>query len=261
MSGSLVVAGVLTESELARYSRQILLPDFDIVGQETLGRACVLIVGLGGLGSPAALYLAAAGVGHLRLADGDTVELSNLQRQIVHDEASLGVNKARSAAQRLAALNSATQLHVFEECLQGRALAAAIAGADLVVDASDSFATRYALNRACLDARVPLLSAAAVRLEGQLALFDARAGGACYRCLYPLAAADDQRQACAESGVLGPVVGVLGSLLALEAVKFLAGMQTLRDEVLMLDLRTLGQYRLRLQRRPDCSDCGSGTAP
>ena len=251
---------MLTDADLLRYSRQLLLPDFGIAGQEALARSTVLIVGLGGLGSPAALYLTAAGVGHLRLADGDIVEVSNLQRQVIHDEAGLGLNKAASAARRLAALNSATSLHVIEQSLQGAILQDAVVGADLVLDASDRFATRYALNRACLQARVPLLSAAAIRFEGQLALFDTPGGGACYRCLYPLGGAGDESLACAENGVLGPVVGVLGSLQALEAVKFLAGLKSLHDEVLMMDLRSLSQYRLRLQRRPDCADCGPGSA-
>jgi len=252
-----VAAGMLTDADLVRYSRQLLLPDFGIDGQQALAAARVLIVGLGGLGSPAALYLAAAGVGHLRLADGDAVTSSNLQRQILHDETTLGMNKAASAVRRLAALNSTTRLQPIAAHLQGRALAEAVAGQDLVIDASDRFSTRYAVNRACVELGVPLLSASAVRLEGQLALFDTRSGGACYRCLYPPAAADDAQQACAESGVLGPVVGVLGSLLSLEALKYLAGLPTLRDEVLMLDLRALSQYRLRLQRKPDCPDCGS----
>ncbi len=252
-----MAAGMLTDADLARYSRQLLLPDFGIDGQQALAAARVLVIGLGGLGSPAALYLAAAGIGHLRLADGDVVEPSNLQRQILHDETTLGMNKAASAVRRLAALNSTIQLQPFATHLQGRTLVEAVAGQDLVIDASDRFSTRYAVNRACLDMGVPLLSASAVRLEGQLALFDTPSGGACYRCLYPLAAADDDRQACAESGVLGPVVGVLGSLLSLEALKYLTGLPTLRDEVLMLDLRTLSQYRLRLQRKPDCPDCGS----
>jgi molybdopterin-synthase adenylyltransferase len=247
---------VLTDSDLDRYSRQLLVPDIDVAGQEALAAATVLVVGLGGLGSPAALYLAAAGVGTLRLADGDRVELSNLQRQIAHTEAGLGDNKALSAARAVRAINHKLRVEVIDCHLDAYSMAEAVQGANLVLDASDRFATRYALNRACVAAGVPLLSAAAIRLEGQLALFDSARGGPCYRCLYPDAAADDGSLACAENGVLGPVVGVLGSLQALEAIKYLVGMeQTLRDAVLMLDLRSLSLQRLALDRRRDCPDC------
>tara|TARA_R110002110_G_scaffold201232_2_gene412202 strand:+ start:6957 stop:7721 length:765 start_codon:yes stop_codon:yes gene_type:complete len=249
-------AAVLDDSDLERYSRQLLVPEVDIAGQEALAAATVLVVGLGGLGCPAALYLAAAGVGTLRLADGDRVELSNLQRQVAHTEAGLGDNKAESAARAVRALNQRVEVEVLARHLDADSMGAAIRGADLVLDASDRFATRHALNRGCVAAGVPLLSAAAIRMEGQLALFDTARGGPCYRCLYPDAAADDSNAACAENGVLGPVVGVLGSLQALEAIKFLVGMeQSLRGAVLMLDLRSLSLQRLVLERRSGCPDC------
>ncbi|MEQ9462077.1 MAG: molybdopterin-synthase adenylyltransferase MoeB [Haliea sp.] len=247
---------MLDDVDLERYSRQLLVPDLDVAGQEMLAAATVLVVGLGGLGCPAALYLAAAGVGTLRLADGDRVELSNLQRQIAHTEAGLGDNKARSAARAVSAINRGVRVDVIDHHLDAGNMAAAVEGVDLVLDASDRFATRYALNRACVAAGVPLLSAAAIRLEGQLALFDTAAGGPCYRCLYPDAAADDDSLACSENGVLGPVVGVLGSLQALEAIKYLVGMEsTLRDALLVLDLRSLALQRLALVRRRSCPDC------
>lgn len=247
---------MLGDADLERYSRQLLVPDVDIAGQEALAAATVLVLGLGGLGCPAALYLAAAGVGTLRLADGDRVELSNLQRQIAHTEAGLGDNKAISAARAVGAINRGTRVEVIDRHLDAHGMVAALEGVDLVLDASDRFATRYALNRACVAAGVPLLSAAAIRLEGQLALFDTARGGPCYRCLYPEAAADDNSLACAENGVLGPVVGVLGSMQALEAIKYLVGIeQNLRDAVLMLDLRSLSLQRLALARRPGCPDC------
>ncbi len=247
---------MLGDAQLERYSRQLLVPDVDIAGQERLAAATVLIVGLGGLGCPAALYLAAAGVGTLRLADGDQVELSNLQRQIAHTEAGLGDNKALSAARAARAVNGTVRVEVIDRHLDAGSMAAAVEGVDLVLDASDRFATRYALNRACVAAGAPLLSAAAIRLEGQLALFDTAAGGPCYRCLYPDAAADDGSLACAENGVLGPVVGVLGSLQALEAIKYLVGMTPgLRDALLVLDLRSLTLQRLALGRRRGCPDC------
>lgn len=247
---------MLDDRDLDRYSRQLLVPDIDIAGQEALAAATVLVVGLGGLGCPAALYLAAAGVGTLRLADGDRVELSNLQRQIAHTEAGLGDNKALSAARAVRAINHGVRVEAIDGHLDADSMTGALLGVDLVLDASDRFATRYALNRACVAAGVPLLSAAAIRMEGQLALFDTARGGPCYRCLYPDAAADDSSLACAENGVLGPVVGVLGSLQALEAIKYLVGMeQTLRDAVLMLDLRKLSLQRLALDRRRGCPDC------
>lgn len=247
---------MLDNADLERYSRQLLVPDVDIAGQEALAAATVLLVGLGGLGCPAALYLAAAGVGTLRLADGDRVELSNLQRQVAHTEAGLGDNKAESAARAVRAINHGVEVEVLARHLDADSMGAAVRGADLVLDASDRFATRYALNRVCVAAGVPLLSAAAIRMEGQLALFDTARGGPCYRCLYPEAAVDDSHLACAESGVLGPVVGVLGSLQALEAIKFLTGMQqSLSGAVLMLDLRSLSVQRLALARRRDCPDC------
>ncbi|MDO8861339.1 molybdopterin-synthase adenylyltransferase MoeB [Haliea sp. E1-2-M8] len=247
---------MLGDADLERYSRQLLVPEVDVAGQEALAAATVLVVGLGGLGCPATLYLAAAGIGTLRLADGDRVELSNLQRQVAHTEAGLGDNKAVSAARAVRAINRGVRVEVIDRHLDARSMLAAVEGVGLVLDASDRFATRYALNRVCVAAGVPLLSAAAIRMEGQLALFDTARGGPCYRCLYPDAAADDSSLACAENGVLGPVVGVLGSLQALEAIKYLVGMeQNLRDAVLMLDLRSLSLQRLALDRRRGCPDC------
>ena len=180
-----------------------------------------LVVGLGGLGSPAALYLAAAGVGRLLLADGDAVELSNLQRQIAHGEADIGLNKARSAAASIARLNPGTRVQVIPQRLDEASLAGHLAGVDLVLDASDNYPVRFALNRACIDAGLPLVSGAAVRSEGQVALFDPHRGGGCYRCLYPRQGAEGAL-GCSDSGVLAPVVGIVGSLQAMEALKVLS---------------------------------------
>jgi adenylyltransferase/sulfurtransferase len=248
---------VLSDADLERYSRQLLLPDFDIAGQEVLAAARVLVLGLGGLGSPAALYLGAAGVGRLVLADGDAVELSNLQRQLAHREADLGRNKAASAAAAIAARNGAVALEVIAGRLDERALAGLAARVDLAVDATDNYPARFALNRACIAAGIPLVSAAAVRTEGQLATFHPAGGGPCYRCLVPVEG-DEGALSCSESGVLGPVVGVLGSLLALEAIKVLTGCgETLRGQVLTLDLGDYGVRRLALAPRPDCPDCAA----
>jgi adenylyltransferase/sulfurtransferase len=212
---------MLNDEQLLRYSRQIMLPDVDIDGQEKLLAAKVLIVGLGGLGSPVAMYLAAAGVGHLVLADFDTVDLSNLQRQIVHTNARIGVNKAVSAAQTLRELNPDIVLTCIENLLDADALAALLQDVTAVVDCSDNFTTRFALNAACVAAKVPLISGAAIRLEGQVAVFDARsATSPCYRCLYEDSEID---LTCAANGVLAPLVGVIGAMQALETIKVLVG--------------------------------------
>jgi molybdopterin-synthase adenylyltransferase len=247
---------MLSDEQLLRYNRQLLLHDFDIEGQEKLAAATVLVVGLGGLGCPAALYLASAGVGELVLADGDEVELSNLQRQIAHGENDLGVNKAVSAAQSIAALNPATEVRVHEKQLQGEEVDKLVAEVDLVVDATDNYSIRFALNRACIAARVPLVSAAAVRSEAQVSVFDPGNGGPCYRCLYE-EGASDTALSCSESGVLAPLVGVVGSLQAMEALKVISGYgEPLRGRLLMLDLRSMDIRMLALSRREDCPACG-----
>ena len=246
---------MLSDAELERYSRQLLLPDFDLAGQEALARARVLIVGLGGLGSPAALYLAGAGVGELLLADGDTVELSNLQRQIAHREADVGSGKAQSAAAAAIRLNAGVRARALQFRLDEPALFDACEGVDLAVDATDNYPTRFALNRACIAAGIPLVSAAAVRTEGQVATFNPAAGGGCYRCLFPQEGAESALR-CSDSGVLGPVVGILGSLLALETIKLLTGMPgSLSGSLLTVDLRDYRVQRLLLQARPGCPDC------
>jgi adenylyltransferase/sulfurtransferase len=246
----------LTDAQLLRYNRQILLHDFDVAGQERLLQARVLVVGLGGLGCPAALYLAAAGVGTLLLADGDVVELGNLQRQIAHGDADIGRNKAESAAAAVAALNPGVAVEVIPRQLAEADMPAFVGRADLVVDATDNYPVRFALNRACIAAGVPLVSAAAVRAEGQLSVFDPVRGGPCYRCLYP-DAAGLTALSCSESGVLAPVVGVLGSLQAMEALKLLADYgEPLRGKLLLLDLRSMDMRTLALPPRADCPDCG-----
>jgi adenylyltransferase/sulfurtransferase len=247
---------MLTDEQLLRYNRQILLNDFDIEGQERLQQATVLIVGLGGLGCPAALYLAAAGVGRLLLADGDEVELSNLQRQIAHTGEDIGRNKAQSAAQAIAALNPEVAVTVVPRRLEEQDMPGLLEATDLVVDATDNYTVRFALNRACLAAGIPLVSGAAVRSEGQVAVFDPQRGGPCYRCLYP-EEGETTALSCSESGVLAPVVGVVGTLQAMEALKVLTGFgEPLRGHLMLLDLRTAELRRLKLPPRPDCPDCG-----
>jgi molybdopterin/thiamine biosynthesis adenylyltransferase len=248
-------AGMLTDAQLMRYNRQILLHDFDIAGQERLQQASVLVVGLGGLGCPAALYLAAAGVGELVLVDGDVVELSNLQRQIAHTGGDIGTNKARSAAAAIAALNPEVKLQVIEQALLEPAMSALLSRVDLVLDATDNYPVRFALNRACIAAGVPMVSAAAVRSEGQLAVFDPAHGGPCYACLYTEGDADTAL-GCSESGVLAPLVGVIGSLQAMEALKILSGFgEPLRGKLLVIDLRSMEFRELALPVRENCPAC------
>lgn len=246
----------MDDQQLLRYSRHILLPDIDVAGQETLLASKVLVVGLGGLGSPVALYLAAAGVGELHLADHDHVDISNLQRQVIHDAQSLAQNKALSAARRIAALNPDVRTRCLPLRLAGQGLVEAVAAVDLVVDASDNLATRFAVNQACVAAGRPLVSGAAIRLEGQLSVFDLRRPDSpCYRCLYQ--DADETELNCSESGVLGPVVGIIGSLQALEAVKCLTGTgRSLCGRLLLFDGRDSQFRELGLAKDPDCPVCG-----
>ncbi|KIZ48323.1 molybdopterin-synthase adenylyltransferase [Pseudomonas oryzihabitans] len=248
---------MLSDGELLRYSRQILLAQVDIAGQLRLKDARVLIVGLGGLGSPVALYLAAAGVGELHLADFDQVDLSNLQRQVLHDESRIGQGKVDSALQRLAALNPEVRLVPLREALDADSLAARIAAVDLVLDCSDNFSTRAAVNAACVAAGRPLVSGAAIRLEGQLSVFDPRrADSPCYHCLY--GEGSEAELSCSEAGVLGPVVGLVGSLQALEALKLLAGFgEPLVGRLLLVDAAGSRFRELRVRRDPGCPVCGA----
>lgn len=247
----------MDDEELLRYSRHILLPDIDVEGQERLRRARVLVAGLGGLGSPAAMYLAASGVGTLVLADPDCVELSNLQRQVLHSTPRVGVPKPASAAAAIRALNPGVQVVPVDARLDAGNLPAWLAGCDLALDCCDNLATRYALNAACTAAGVPLVSAAAIGWEGQLAVFDPRRGGPCYQCLHPFTEAHEER-ACAVSGVAAPVVGTIGVLQALEAFKILSGAgEPLRGELLVFDGLRAEFHRLRVPRRADCPICRS----
>lgn len=248
---------MLSDSELLRYSRQILLAQVDIAGQLKLKQAKVLIVGLGGLGSPVALYLAAAGVGELHLADFDQVDLSNLQRQVLHDERLIGQGKVDSALQRLAALNPEVRLVPLREALDADSLQARVAAVDLVLDCSDNFTTRAAVNAACVAMGRPLVSGAAIRLEGQLSVFDPRrADSPCYHCLY--GEGSEAELSCSEAGVLGPVVGLVGSLQALEALKLLAGFgEPLVGRLLLVDAAASRFRELRVKRDPACPVCGA----
>ena len=247
----------MNDEQLLRYSRQIMLPNMDIAGQQRLLDASVLIVGMGGLGSPVAMYLAAAGVGKLVLVDDDGVELSNLQRQIAHTTDRIGQSKVASAQQTLQALNPDVQIETLTTRLDAQTLQAQIdRGVDLVVDACDNFATRFMINRACVQNKLPLVSGAAIRLEGQLAVFDTRRDNSpCYQCLYR-EGGDDEQMSCARNGVLSPVVGIIGTMQALEAIKVIAGIgQDLCGKLLIFDAIDSQWRTLKLPRDPACAVC------
>ena len=245
----------MNDTQLLRYSRQIMLPAFDIAGQKRLSRGRVLVVGLGGLGSPVAMYLAAAGVGRLVLADFDAVDLSNLQRQIIHTTDRIGMPKAESARATLAALNHEVELVLVERNLTAATLPELLQDLDLVVDCCDNFTTRFAVNAACVAARKPLVSGAAIRMEGQVATFSGQPGGPCYQCLYP---GDGEVDAtCTANGILAPVPGIIGSIQATEAIKVLTGLgRPLFGRLLLLDAATMEWRQVRLVADPQCPVCG-----
>ena len=247
----------MNDDQLLRYSRQIMLPEMDIAGQQCLVDATVLIIGMGGLGCPAAMYLAAAGVGHLILADDDKVDLTNLQRQIAHSQANIGASKVDSVRQTLQGLNPDLRITALHQRLLGEALDEAVAQADVVVDASDNFTTRFAINRSCVKQGKPLVSGAAIRMEGQVAVFDSReAGSPCYQCLYT--EGEDEQASCSQNGVMAPVVGIIGSIQAMETIKLLSGVgRPLAGRLLLLDAATMQWREMKLPRDPSCPVCGN----
>jgi len=246
----------MQDEELLRYSRQIMLPEMDVAGQQTLLDATVLIVGMGGLGCPAAMYLAAAGVGHLIIADDDAVDITNLQRQIAHGQSDLGSPKVQSAASTLSNLNPHVRITALQQRLSQADMDALVPQATLVLDACDNFSTRFALNQACVRHRVPLVSGAAIRMEGQVAVFDSRVDSSpCYQCLYRFG--DDEQATCARNGVMAPVVGIIGAVQAMEAIKLIAGVgEPLTGRLLLLDASTMQWRQMRLPRDPLCPACG-----
>jgi adenylyltransferase/sulfurtransferase len=249
----------MDDSQLLRYSRHILLPQIGIEGQERLLAAHAVIVGAGGLGSPAALYLASAGVGTLTLCDGDEVDLTNLQRQIVHSTAAIGKNKAESAQRTLRGINPGIRIEAIPQRAEGVLLEEIIGTADVVLDASDNFATRHAINRACFKLGKPLVSGAAVRFDGQVSVFDPRrADSPCYHCLFP-ENADDEEERCATLGVFAPLVGIVGATQAAEALKLMAGAgEPLVGRLLLLDGLAMEWRRVRIKKDPACPVCASG---
>ncbi|MDA3135797.1 molybdopterin-synthase adenylyltransferase MoeB [Pseudomonas syringae] len=247
---------MLSDCELLRYSRQILLQHVDIDGQLRLKQSRALIVGVGGLGSPVALYLAAAGVGELHLADFDHVDLTNLQRQIIHDTQSIGQAKGRLGHRPAHRDQSRDHFVAHRAALDNDSLDAAVQAVDLVLDCSDNFATRETVNAACVAAGKPLVSGAAIRLEGQLSVFDPRrADSPCYHCLY--GHGSEAELTCSEAGVIGPLVGLVGSLQALEALKLLADFgEPMVGRLLLIDALSTRFRELKVKRDPACSVCG-----
>ena len=249
-------ANAMTDDQLLRYSRHILLPQIGIEGQEALLAGHALVIGAGGLGSPAALYLATAGVGRISLADDDQVDLTNLQRQILHRNASVGMPKAESARRTIAEYNPEINVIALASRAEGTLLDELVATADVVLDCCDNFATRHALNRACVRLKKPLVSGAAIRFDGQVSVFDLRLPDApCYHCLFP-EAQDLEETRCAVMGVFAPLTGIIGAVQAAEALKLLAGIgQSLNGRLLLLDGLTMEWRQVRLKKDSTCPVC------
>jgi len=247
----------VNDQQLLRYSRHILLDQIGIDGQERLLAARALVVGAGGLGSPAAMYLASAGLGSIVLCDGDTVDLTNLQRQILHHTAAVGRPKALSGRDTLACINPDVDVIPLAQRLAGNGLEEQVAAADVVLDCSDNFATRHAINRACAKYRKPLVSGAAIRFDGQVSVFDLRdAASPCYNCLFP-EGRDVEEVRCAVMGVFAPLTGIIGATQAAEALKLVAGCgESLSGRLLLLDGLGMEWRQITLTRDPACAVCG-----
>jgi molybdopterin-synthase adenylyltransferase len=248
----------VTDDQLLRYSRHLLLAEIGFEGQERLLAAHALVIGAGGLGSPAAMYLASAGVGHITLADGDSVDLTNLQRQILHTTAAVGRAKAQSGKDALAQLNPEVQVTAMAERLEGDQLDRVVASADVVLDCSDNFTTRHAVNRACVRHHKPLVSGAAMRFDGQVGVLNLRHGQSpCYSCLVPEGAESGETR-CAVMGVFAPLTGIIGAVQAAEALKLLAGAgESLDGRLLLFDCLNMGWRSVRLPRNPGCAVCST----
>ncbi len=245
----------LSDNDLLRYSRQILLPQFGIEAQEALLNARVLIIGAGGLGSPIALYLAAAGVGHIVICDFDKVELSNLQRQIAHGCADIGKLKVDSARDAMHNVNPDIKITTIDHALSDAELNTEAQLADLLIDGSDNFTTRFAVNAASINNKTPLVSGAVIRMEGQVCVFRPDQDNTpCYHCLYP--GGEELDETCTQTGVLAPVVGIIGSIQATEAIKVLTGVgQALNSKLMILDAETMQSRILNLSKDPACKTC------
>ena len=248
----------MDDHQLLRYSRHILLPQIDIAGQEKLNQSHVLIIGAGGLGSPAALYLAASGIGNLTICDGDRVDLTNLQRQIMHDSSAIGTEKTQSAKQTLLRINPGIKITAIQARVDAEKLSQLIPQADAVIDASDNFSTRHHVNQACVTYKKPLISGAAVQFSGQISVFDLRhSSSPCYHCLFPIDG-EEEDMPCAIMGVFSPLVGIIGSMQAAETLKILLNIgESLNGRLLVLDGLTMNWRSIRLSKDPACPVCRS----
>jgi len=251
----------MTDDQLLRYSRHLLLDDIGVEGQQRLLASHALVIGAGGLGSPVALYLGTAGVGRITLVDHDNVDLTNLQRQIAHDRSRVGLPKAESAAHAVRSINPDPQLRALVRRADAALLDELVPAADVVLDCCDNFRTRHLVNAACVRHRKPLVSGAAIGFDGQIAVYDVRQDGApCYACVFPPEATFEE-VACATMGVFAPLVGIVGSMQAAEALKLLAGVgRTLAGRLLMLDGRAMAFDEVRMARQPHCTVCGAAGA-
>ena len=244
----------LSDKELLRYSRQIMLPQIDVAGQQILLSSHVILFGLGGIGSPVAMYLVASGIGKLTLIDPDTVDSSNLQRQIIYRSGDVGEVKVNAAYKTLAALNSQAAVRTINAELTGDELKKEVAKADLVLDATDNFNARFAINNACAKTGTPLVIGAAIRFEGQVMVFTMRDTSACYQCLYP--DLKDLEESCTQTGILGSVAGLVGCIQATEAIKLLLDTgQTLANKILLIDALNMEWQSVKINKDPECSIC------
>jgi adenylyltransferase/sulfurtransferase len=246
----------MNDHELLRYSKQIMLPQIDIEGQQKINDSKMLIIGMGGLGSPTALYLAAAGVGHIVIADFDQVELSNLQRQIIHSTSDIGDDKVNSAKAKLLELNPNITVTVANEIMHSDNLVFLIKDVDIVLDGTDNFESRFEINKACVECHKPLISAAVIRFEGQISVFKGyEVDQPCYQCLY--SEEGNGRESCVENGVLAPVAGLVGTIQALQAIKVLLGIgEQLCGELLLIDGLDLSFRKVKIVKEPECPICG-----
>jgi sulfur carrier protein ThiS adenylyltransferase len=249
---------MLNDAELLRYSRHLLLEEVGETGQLALKNAKVLIIGMGGLGSPASLYLAAAGIGHLVLSDFDTIDVSNLQRQITYQSDDVGESKVEVTKRKLQQINPEIKVRSINKAMAAEQLIMELTMADLVLDCTDNMESRQLINKACVDAKVPLIVGAAIRFEGQLMFFDhSEADSPCYHCLFP--SSEEQTLNCSNSGIIGPVVGTIGTLQALEVIKYFVGLPSgIKNKLKLFDGKTLDWQTFVINKDPKCKVCGQG---
>lgn len=254
----------MSDDELLRYSRQIMLPQIGIEGQHKISNAKVLLFGAGGLGSPIAMYLVASGVGELTIVDPDTVDLTNLQRQILHGTKNVGEDKVSSAKSTLAEINTQTAIRTIKSVLTGDLLDEEIKRAHVVVDATDNFKSRFAINVACVKFKTALVTGAAIRFEGQVSVFDMQEHSACYQCLFPdldsnrKSGQEELEESCSETGILGSVTGLIGSIQATEVIKLILNIgQSLSNKLLLIDALSMEWHSVKIKKDPKCAACSS----